>query len=323
MSPLSGKPTEKEYSAVFSNICAHLSSIYPDGSFIENKWPAIAEKGAELVKDCSDWAGFEKTVDQVLKEVPMSHLYLVTPGRDEAETRFLKDTAHESYAPKWRHFKDSIYLKIPSFTLPFCTFRDLKGILGANRDCNRFYLDLRLNAGGSLSEVGWLISLFSEPGQIFAKTLRRGWSTSEPVAVEPFQPDENTDHRADVDAAFANEHLNWIVPGNDDFTISKQVVLIIGPRTHSVGEVFAAALRDLSSPIIVGSQTAGAGAICRDDFDCSHGYRLCAPFGLMATGSGELLERSGVLPHLTMDFETPDTMMLTGQELLAIESLVE
>lgn len=142
----------------------------------------------------------------------------------------------------------------------------------------RWIVDLRANRGGEMTAAVDAMSLFAGAGQLIYLRGRDG-------------------------------QLYGARPKNVDYTTMEPAIVLVGGRTASAAELFAATLRDRQKGLIIGSRTYGKGA-AQSAFDQSHpSYG-----GMFADGSALLLTTNlvfsdamvtnnimGVLPHLMVD----------------------
>lgn len=143
------------------------------------------------------------------------------------------------------------------------------------RDAGGLVIDLRDNGGGSADAMTDAASLFLPPGRPLGRfTDRRGHDPLEPRTRSALLSS------ADSPARFEG-----------------RVVILVGPRTASAAEVFAAALKESGrASLVVGEQTCGCVLGIRRPHALPDGGTLDVSEMDYRTAAGSRLEGTGVLP---------------------------
>lgn len=302
--------------AIVSAVEAH----FLDQDFLSTpQWQDLAAR-VDALPDPDDAESFRAIAHALLDELPFSHVQLQTP-EEVADARSrgsgnvpapLRMSARRG--PGW------VYLRLPSFTLPAFTAQQFLAGLGQASDSDTLVVDVRLNAGGSLSCAGVALGALLGGEHRYAQTALGTYGPAAvPRIVRPFPEEINQNHEADV-AAVRSGATDWVTAGQRRAAFDNPVVLLVGARCYSAGEIFAQALKECRRATLVGTRTAGA-VVAADDFDLPHGWRLTLPFAALRSGSGTPLEGIGVEPDVHLDFGEPDTSPLSDEAITSAAKL--
>ncbi|PKK88291.1 MAG: hypothetical protein CVV64_19435 [Candidatus Wallbacteria bacterium HGW-Wallbacteria-1] len=340
-SPINSSFTTDKAMEVFQKGCVHIESNIPDSAYLQTKWPETKKLLATLFNSTKSWQAVASALESLASSLPFSHAYSLNPfgsGLTDKVTEALAsdmtdemadmDDATPDATPaalqfSWRLYGDSLYLRIPSFKVQSFPWNDIVRVLSENLNCRRLFLDLRLNDGGSFSEVGRLLGVLAGPDICYCETIRTEHETGTVLDVRPFRQEENHNHEMDVKTVSENGHTKWYTPSENPLLWQSPIILLTGSRTYSCGELFAQAAMEICSPISAGTTTAGMVLPARDDFDCGYGFGLCLPFARIFTPSGLELEGKGMSPQLEINFQTPDTEVMPGVEIASLLGMIE
>ena len=306
---------------VFQRACIHIQSAYVDEDFISNQWPALMTHYERKLMSCKNKEEFHELMKTLLeKELPLSHCAFITPEK-AAEIDKL-DSGEEVPEMLRFSFKEGcewFYLRLPSFTIPRFSIGNIVAALKKAREEQCIIIDVRLNDGGAMSAVCELMGLFIGGEGVICRTQLQNWQTMEhPLVVYPQPEATNHGNEADVRLGAAYAHTEWRTAHVPPLQLNNDLIVLTGERCYSCGELFAQAVLDYGRGWLVGSRTAGCVVGGRDDYECGHGYRLLLPFVTMLAPGGQEIEGVGVTPHVSWQFDTADTDMLSDEEIEAL-----
>ena len=308
-------------SVIFRKACTHIENAYVDKEFIAKQWPALRDHYESKVDGCSSKEEFDALMIELLeKSLPLSHCAFITPEK-AAEIAKLDsgDEIAEALQFSWKKSDDWLYLRLPSFTIPRFSFGKVLQILKKAKPEQYIVIDVRLNDGGSMSAVGELMGLFIGGERVICRTRLQNWQEMEhPLIVYPQPESSNQCNEADVKLAADYAHTEWRTAHAPPLYLENNLIVLVGQRCYSCGELFAQSVLDYGRGWLVGSKTAGCVVGGRDDYECGHGYRLLLPFVTMFAPAGQEIEGVGVSPHVNWHFASADTDELTEDEIKAV-----
>ena len=306
---------------IFRKACTHIENAYVEKEFIAKKWPALKAHYASKVNDCRSKDEFDRLMIELLEEaLPLSHCAFITPEK-AAEIDKLDggDEIPKMLQLSWKESADWLYLRLPSFTIPRFSVNKVFEILEKAKPDQYIVIDVRLNDGGSMSAVSELMGLFIGGERLICRTRLQNWQTMEhPLIVYPQPESSNQGNEADVKLAAAYAHTEWRTAHVPPSYLENNLIILVGERCYSCGELFAQSVLDYGRGWLVGAKTAGCVVGGRDDYECGHGYRLLLPFVTMLAPAGQEIEGVGVSPHVNWHFESADTEELKDEEIKAI-----
>jgi C-terminal processing protease CtpA/Prc len=315
---------KNEFLTIFKSACTHIRNDYLDQEFIASHWNAIETKYERIIQNIDSKEDFEKTMDEMFSQnLTFSHCQFLTPEiiayNDTQENR---ESAADILFSKVIEMEPCIYAKIPSFYIPIFSWKTLKPQLKKCEKSNKpFIFDLRLNTGGAFSAVGELLNPLIGPDITYCRCHTSSHASKPATVIYPLEETENSQNRLDVETVAHYGNCEWNTPTQRDFNLNQPVYILIGERNYSCGEIFSQAMKELSDCTIIGSKTAGAVVGGRDDYDCTNGYRVLLPFLNIYSNKMVELEGLGVSPHIDYSFTTPDTDVLSEEEISQILKL--
>ncbi len=313
---------KRSFEKIFWCACKHIESDYINREFIEKKWPDIKRKTHVLVSEIDSKTDFESVmIDLFSMHLNVSHSQFITP--DLAMKIDLQDsveTAPDFLFPVSEETVDYVYLKVSSLTIPIFSWTGFGPKLKILENDDRpIVLDFRLNAGGSASAVGELLTPFIGADLPFLYSRLATWKKRPiPEIIYPQDEEKNDGNRLDLGISLKFPHAEWRTRKVSEFTLMQKTILLVDGRNYSCGELFAQAMKEHSRCILIGGKTAGAVVGGRDDYDCGYGYRLLLPFVNMISAGGFVLEGEGVSPDVEMSFQTRDTEPLSREEIMNV-----
>lgn len=348
-----------DFMEVFDNACSHIQLDYIDREFINNGFVNIKADYGKRVRQlgevgCNNHAvidsadvdsvdfvdvvsadidsiggnllkQFENLMIQfVEEELTLSHCKFITPAvAKQIANQESEDTAPSFLKASYKETDDYCYLKIPTMTIPLFSWDYLSSILEKLVDDKRvLILDLRLNTGGSASATGELLTPFIGMDKPFLITRLADWENSSCESIYPFPDGDNHGNCLDVEAIGTHPFAQWLTLKELSFSLKQKPVLLIGERCYSCGEVFAQAMKEYNSAVIIGKTTAGAVVGAKDTYDCGYGYSLMLPFVDMVSKNEFMIEGKGVTPHIKRTFSTSDMEELSKAEIMDVVSVL-
>lgn len=258
---------------------------------------------------------FHERAQRLLDQLPLSHVQLLSPQQARQEQARRAGAVPEPLRMASRRGPGWLYLRLPSFSIPAFTLAQFRDVTEQIRADDALVLDMRLNAGGSLSCAGEVLGALLGGDIPYARTdlgdACAGDAT--PHVVRPFPESANHDHGADVAAVRSGPTL-WLTPTRPLRSLTNRLVVVIGSRCHSAGEIVAAALAENNRGTLVGEQTAGA-VVAADEYPLGDGWVITLPFANLRTANGVSLEGVGATPDIPMTFTSPDTTSMTDGEI--------
>lgn len=301
---------DSRYGSVLDQIVERFKVSYCDRGYVESDLSALRNRLVAEVEgtdplDDEDFAGI---VASALEAVPMSHLAFWSRAQ---VGKIRQRSAQPPAAMRWSRHRTQFanYIRLPSLRVEAFDMADVIDTIGATGDQQTLVLDLRLNDGGSASSAGHLLGALTGPDVAF---LRTGQNDGVASVVYPFTPQDNVDQAADVRVIERHSRTEWRTAHDARRWTQQPVVVLVGERTYSMGEVFAEAVVESGSGISVGSTTAGT-VVAAQEFDCGHGFELLLPFATMSTPAGIDLEGRGHIPTVAHDFGASDLAPLDEQ----------
>jgi len=141
---------------------------------------------------------------------------------------------------------------------------------------NGLILDLRDNGGGYLQSAVEILSDFIPNGEVVVETKYR-------------------------DALFNKKYYS----SNNGTTFDKKIVVLVNENTASAAEITSGALREYNKAILVGKKTYGKGSV-QEPFDMADGSLLKLTIANWYTPKGNSIEKVGITPDITVDFQEDD-----------------
>jgi len=180
---------------------------------------------------------------------------------------------------------------------------------------DKLIVDLRANSGGSTAGAVLANHLAPVPGTVGA-FVSADWYTehnSPPSALQiSAAPEWLGGTLDDFYAQIESEPVFGVSIQPSPAMFDGEIVVLIGPRSSSMTELVAAALRDFDHITLVGETTAGEMLSSRF-FDAGGGYVVRIPVADYFTQNGERIEGNGVEPEI----EVPvDDAMSRALEML-------
>jgi len=285
---------------LFEALVDLVEAEFFDEDFLAGPWTSAREDAAERYAAAGSTTEREELLRGLLAVFGVSHTLLITPeiraeiDRKTGDPRRLR--------PLVRRSGRTVVAAVRSMKAETTTRDDIEALAREVRDADEVVLDLRLNDGGSGVRVAEVASLFLSAGTPVLRVRDRvGRGLAEPYVVTSLPEDENRDHSLEV-SILRREHLvEYRTPQSERRPCSGAVVVLVGPRCYSCGEVLAQAMKE-GGATLVGARTAGM-VVAADEHDLPGGYGLLFPFAEMESGRGERIEGRGVSPHVEADLE--------------------
>jgi carboxyl-terminal processing protease len=168
----------------------------------------------------------------------------------------------------------------------------LFGALSAVPEDAPVVVDLRQNLGGRISEVERALGCFLEPGSLIARMrLRNGVGRASAVRADCPRP------------------------------VAGPVAVLIGRRSRSGAEMFAAAVQEWRRGTLVGGRTAGA-LLASLRYTLPDGGRLTLSEADFVTGAGRRVDHVGVTPDVAAQTAQADRRAGRDPELAAAVRLL-
>lgn len=151
----------------------------------------------------------------------------------------------------------------------------------------------------------------------FGGTTSYGYPVTMQYVKEVLKTSVDTVQYAATGAKYGKPHfydIEYIQPATGT-RYTKPVIVMVDGETASGGDTFAAMFQDLHRGLIVGTQTAGAGAFVGDwnTMSGTLGLKYMAvPIALEYRVSGKVLENNGVTPDITLQPQPADLFGAAG-----------
>jgi C-terminal processing protease CtpA/Prc len=308
------------YLDIWVRACEHIERSFVDREFVAGPWPGLRDTAEARIRDCADDSAFHREMSEVIEGLPATHSRFLTPDTVAyVRRRTSAEGIPSMLQAEHRQWKDVLYVRAPSFAIPPFSLEPWIALLRGASGSETLVVDLRLCTGGSSSAVGEVLGFLLGPDRPY---LRSRHVDADPGAVpevlRPIPSAENLGHAREVEALTSHAHAEWRTKVAPESSFAGPVVVLIGPRTYSCGELFAKVIQEASRGLLVGRPTAGALVGARDDFDCGYGYRLLLPFVWLDPPSGDRVDGHPVLPDVPLDIAATDEVALALAEVSAI-----
>lgn len=315
-----GDPANR-FREIFDRAVTHIEQSYIDRDFVRGPWPGIRSDYQKKVRKLTGEASFHQVMEDLVgKELKLSHTDFITPEKSlYIEQQESGLDIPDALRLKHTYTADYLYVKLPTFQIPLFGFAPVSELLRTCGKTRRVILDVRLQSGGSISAAGEVLGLLIGADKPFCRSRLAGWEDETDYVVVYPQPEElNHGGALDIPIVAAHRLAEWRTSLKLDFLASSAVIVLVGGRTYSCGEIFVQALKEYGRAVVMGSVSAGAVVAARDDFDCGAGYRLLLPFAELISAGGIQIEGRGVIPDVEYSFECKDTELLSEKELESI-----
>lgn len=311
------------YGEVFRQVTQCIRDSYLDRRFVEDDWPALTAQYSSRVAAISDDDGFRDLMDEFLGDnLKLSHVAFITPDRAAHIRERTGGDIPDVLSIKQRTTDRANYVKLPSFSLPAFSRERVARAFAQTTSNQTVIVDVRLNNGGAASALGETLGILVRPDARFL-TVRTGTCPTghRATVVYPIAERDNIGHDAEIALIERRQLTEWHTSLAPALTIDQPLVVIVGPRTYSCGELFAQVIKDTGRGTVLGVRTAGA-AVASRDLDCGHGYVVTVPFASMITAAGVDLEGIGLTPDGPLNLDVADTEPLNDEQIQQVLDVV-
>ena len=298
----------KDPHTLFRSIVETIEDRFYDAEFLAGDWVRAKEDASARFAKARTRGECEEVLSGLVTACGVSHCLLITPEiRAEIET---KTADPRRLRPIWRREGSTLVAAVRSMKTTTTTRADIEALAAELEDAAALVLDLRLNDGGSGTRVAEVMSLFAPAGTPVLRIRdREGRARAEPHVMPALPEEENLDHALEV-SIMNSEHFVEYRTLDTGVRFPGEIVVLVGPRCYSCGEVLAQAMKEHTQATLVGAPTAGA-VVAADEIELAEGYGLILPFAEMESGRGVTIEGRGVAPHVRADLEgIPDEELL-------------